>query len=151
MLNSYAYDAFGRRIETIEYLGDSTRNLYDGFSFDIAEKKVLNRTASFDVSVKTRSGSAAAQTQTRGTNGAANGTRYRYIDDTPLVPLEQAGSGSTANAGSSAAAAKTRSRPNAEYVLYARGEAVAVNAEGTASNLLHQPLSVWFSRWKYFL
>lgn len=27
----YAYDAFGRRIETKEYLGDYTRNLYDGF------------------------------------------------------------------------------------------------------------------------
>ena len=31
----YAYDAFGRRIETKEYLGDYTRNLYDGFSFDV--------------------------------------------------------------------------------------------------------------------
>ena len=34
-----------------------------------------------------------------------------------------------ANANEPVAAAKTRSRPNAEYVLYARGEAVAMNSD----------------------
>ncbi|MCQ2580085.1 MAG: RHS repeat-associated core domain-containing protein [Treponemataceae bacterium] len=49
------------------------------------------------------------------------------------MPLENAG-GNTAQASSSAnGAAKTRSRPNAEYVLYAYGEPVAVNADGDTS------------------
>ena len=37
---------------------------------------------------KYRAGSAGAK---RGTNSVANGTRYRYIDDMPLVSLENAG------------------------------------------------------------
>ena len=63
--------------------------------------------------------------------GSEIGTRYRYIDDTPLVPLSEAASGG----GSSAAAggAKTRSRASSEYVLYSHGVPAAVNSdEGTS-------------------
>ena len=63
--------------------------------------------------------------------GTEIGTRYRYIDDTPLVPLSEAAAGG----GSSAAAsgAKTRSRASSEYVLYSHGAPIAVNSdEGTS-------------------
>ncbi|MBP5329265.1 MAG: hypothetical protein J6Y75_05135 [Spirochaetaceae bacterium] len=40
-ITEYAYDAFGRRVETNQYLGDYTRNLYDGFSFDVIGMSVL--------------------------------------------------------------------------------------------------------------
>ena len=108
-LTEYAYDAFGRRIETIEYLGDHTRNLYDGFSFDIAEKTVLQTHAAATMpEQKYRAGSAAGHPELgsgsastgRSGAGVANGTRYRYIGDENLVPIENAG-GNTAQASSS--------------------------------------------------
>ena len=63
--------------------------------------------------------------------GTEIGTRYRYIDDTPLVPLSEAAAGG----GSSVAAngTKTRNRPNSEYVLYSYGEPVGMtNDSGTS-------------------
>ena len=65
--------------------------------------------------------------------GTEIGTRYRYIDDTPLVPLTEAGKANGTNAASSASGAKTRSRPNNEFVLYSYGEPVAMSADGNAS------------------
>ena len=56
--------------------------------------------------------------------GTEIGTRYRYIDDTPLVPMTEAGK--TNGTSSSGSTAKTRSRPNNEYVLYSYGEPVAM-------------------------
>ncbi len=50
------------------------------------------------------------------------------------MPLENAGGGNTgAQASSSANGAKTRSRPNSEYVLYSNGEPVAMSADGDTS------------------
>ncbi|MCR5798394.1 MAG: RHS repeat-associated core domain-containing protein [Eubacterium sp.] len=65
------------------------------------------------------------------TVGTEIGTRYRYIDDTPLVPLSEAAAGG----GSSAAAggAKTRSRASSEYVLYSHGAPAAVNSDDGTS------------------
>ena len=48
----YVYDAFGRRIETKEYLGDYTRNLYDAFSSDVLGKSVLQSAYSANVPVQ---------------------------------------------------------------------------------------------------
>ncbi|MDD6487494.1 MAG: hypothetical protein PUF61_11160, partial [Spirochaetales bacterium] len=138
----YAYDAFGRRIETKQYLGDYTRNLYDGFSFDIIGKSVLQsaysanipeqmyRTPSTQRHPELVSGSTSNGRNERGTE---IGTRYRYIDDTPLVPMAEAGKANGTNAASSANGAKTRSRSNNEYVLYSYGEPVAMSADGNAS------------------
>ena len=65
--------------------------------------------------------------------GTEIGTRYRYIDDTPLVPMTEAGKANSTNAASSASGTKTRSRPNSEYVLYSYGEPVAMtNDSGTS-------------------
>ena len=138
----YAYDAFGRRIETKEYLGDYTRNLYDGFSFDVLSKSVLQsaysanipeqmyRTPSTQRHPELVSGSTSNGRNERGTE---IGTRYRYIDDTPLVPMTEAEKANGTNAASSASGAKMRSRPNNEYVLYSYGEPVAMSADGNAS------------------
>ena len=149
----YAYDAFGRRIETKEYLGDYTRNLYDGFSFDVLGKSVLQSAYSANIPAqKYRDGqirhpelvSGSAQSShpelvsgsapnNRTALGSETGTRYRYIDDTPLVPMTEAGKANGTNAASSTSVAKTRSRPNNEYVLYSYGEPVAMtNDSGTS-------------------
>lgn len=138
----YAYDAFGRRIETKQYLGDYTRNLYDGFSFDVLSKSVLQsaysanipeqmyRTPSTQRHPELVSGSAS---NGRNALGTEIGTRYRYIDDTPLVPLTEAGKANGTNSSASASGAKTRSRPNNEYVLYSYGEPVGMtNDSGTS-------------------
>ncbi|NLK46946.1 MAG: RHS repeat-associated core domain-containing protein, partial [Treponema sp.] len=65
----------------------------------------------------------------RNSSGTEIGTRYRYIDDTPLVPFSENAT-STSAAG---ATAQTRSRPSNEYVLYAYGEPIAMTADGNAS------------------
>ena len=139
----YAYDAFGRRIETKEYLGDYTRNLYDGFSFDVIGKSVLQAAYSANIPEQmyrtTNRQSSHPATQERhpelvsgsGRNAAGTdiGTRYRYIDDNPLVPMPEVGTSSaTANSAS-----KTRSRPNNGYVLYSHGIPVAVNSDDGTS------------------
>ncbi|MBR4824338.1 MAG: RHS repeat-associated core domain-containing protein [Spirochaetaceae bacterium] len=137
----YAYDAFGRRIETKEYLGDYTRNLYDGFSFDVLGKSVLQSAYSANVPVqKYRDGQSGhpelvsgSASNGRNERGTEIGTRYRYIDDTPLVPMTETGKANGTNIASSASGAKTRSRPNNEYVLYSYGEPVAMSADGNAS------------------
>ena len=147
----YAYDAFGRRIETKEYLGDYTRNLYDGFSFDVLGKSVLQSAYSANVPVQKyrdgqssqlshpeRSASTERSLRSNVSGSAPNGrsetgTRYRYIDDTPLVPMAEAGKANGTNVASSASGAKTRSRPNTEYVLYSYGEPVGMmNDSGTS-------------------
>ncbi|MBO7485928.1 MAG: RHS repeat-associated core domain-containing protein [Spirochaetaceae bacterium] len=135
----YDYDAFGRRVETYQYLGDYTRNLYDGFSFDIIGKSLLQ--GSYPVALPeqkyrtpnrqtansvTNTGTSLSGRNERGTD---IGTRYRYIDENPLVPMPEAGSSTSA----STSTAKTRSRPNNEYVLYSYGEPVAMSADGNAS------------------
>ena len=141
----YAYDAFGRRIETKEYLGDYIRNLYDGFSFDVLSKSVLQsaysanipeqmyRTPSTQRHPELVSGSAQAgrNSTSSGRNAAGTdiGTRYRYIEDNPLVLLSEVGTSSAISNNAS----KTRSRPNNEYVLYSYGEPVAMSADGNAS------------------
>ena len=58
--------------------------------------------------------------------------RNHYVEDTPLVPLENAdiGTGASASTSAAGATAKTRSRPSNEYVLYAYGEPVAMTADG---------------------
>ena len=44
--------------------------------------------------------------------GSEIGTRYRYIDDTPLVPMVEAGKANGTNAAASTSStAKTRNRP----------------------------------------
>ena len=135
----YAYDAFGRRIETKEYLGDYTRNLYDGFSFDVLGKSVLQSAYSANIPAqKYRDGQlghpelvSGSASNGRNERGSETGTRYRYIDDTPLVPLTEAGK--TNGTSSSGSTAKTRSRPNSEYVLYSYGEPVGMtNDSGTS-------------------
>ncbi|MBP5601223.1 MAG: RHS repeat-associated core domain-containing protein [Treponema sp.] len=63
--------------------------------------------------------------------GTEIGTRYRYIDDTPLVPLSEAATGGSSSVA--AGGAKTRSRSNNEYVLYSYGEPVAMSADGNAN------------------
>ena len=138
----YAYDAFGRRIETKEYLGDYTRNLYDGFSFDVLGKSVLQSAYSANIPAqKYRDGLNSQSSHPELVSGSAPnnrtalgseiGTRYRYIDDTPLVPLTEAGKAN--GTASTSSTAKTRSRPNNEYVLYSYGEPVAMSADGNAS------------------
>ena len=49
------------------------------------------------------------------------------------MPLENAGGNTGAQASSSANGAKTRSRPNSEYVLYAYGEPVGTNSDNEIS------------------
>ena len=120
----------------------------DGFSFDVLGKSILQSAYSANVSAqKYRDGQPGhPSTQERrletpdrhpelGSGSAPNGrnaagtdigTRYRYIDDTPLVPMTEAGKANGTNAASSASGAKTRSRPNNEYVLYSYGEPVAI-------------------------
>ncbi|MBP5329273.1 MAG: LysM peptidoglycan-binding domain-containing protein [Spirochaetaceae bacterium] len=134
----YDYDAFGRRIETRQYLGDYTRNLYDGFSFDIIGKSVLQSAYSANLSEQKyrtpNRQSATSVTGSRTYAGGRNergtdiGTRYRYIDDNPLVPISEAGN--STNSSASVNGIKTRSRPNNEYVLYSYGEPVAISADG---------------------
>ena len=137
----YEYDAFGRRIETRQYLGDYTRNLYDGFSFDIIGKSVLQ--GSYPMALpeqKYRTPNRQSATSVTGSGTSPSGrnergtdidTRYRYIDDTPLVPIQEAGNNT--NSSVSANGTKTRSRPNNEYVLYSYGEPVAIyNDNGTS-------------------
>ena len=69
----------------------------------------------------------------RNATGTEIGTSYRYIDDTPLVPMTEAGKANGSNAASSASGAKTRSRPNNEYVLYSYGKPVGMtNDSGTS-------------------
>ena len=136
----YAYDAFGRRIETKEYLGDYTRNLYDGFSFDVLGKSILQSAYSANVPVqKYRDGQSrqlshpelvsGSTSNGRNERGTEIGTRYRYIDDNPLVPLSDVDTSSAI----SNSASKTRSRPNNEYVLYSYGEPVAMTSDSGAS------------------
>ncbi|MBO7486455.1 MAG: RHS repeat-associated core domain-containing protein, partial [Spirochaetaceae bacterium] len=136
----YDYDAFGRRVETYQYLGDYTRNLYDGLSFDIVSKSVLQSAYSANLSdQKYRTPNRQSANSVTGSGTYANGrnergtdigTRYRYIDDTPLVPIQ--GAGNNTNSSVSANGTKTRSRPNNEYVLYSYGEPVAMtNDSGT--------------------
>ncbi|MCQ2580032.1 MAG: hypothetical protein MJ159_05005 [Treponemataceae bacterium] len=87
-----------------------------------------------DIDYKTRSrngGNAQNQTGAWRATGKATGERYRYIEDKPQDGANGANADG-ANA-STTAAAKTRSRPNAEYVLYSNGEPVAVNADGDTS------------------
>ncbi len=134
-ITEYAYDAFGRRIETNQYLGDYTRNLYDGFSFDVIGKSVLQSAyAAIAPDQKYRTPTSISRQQAssgRNTVGTEIGTRYRYIDDNPLVPIPE--SGNSTNGSASANGAKTLSRPNSEYVLYSYGEPVAMSANGNAS------------------
>ena len=135
----YEYDAFGRRVETKEYLGDYTRNLYDGFSFDIIGKSVLQGSypmALPEQKYRTPNRQTATSVTDSGTppngrneRGTDIGTRYRYIDDNPLVPIPESGSSSS----TSTTTAKTRSRPNNEYVLYSYGEPVAINNDNGTS------------------
>ncbi|MDD6486723.1 MAG: RHS repeat-associated core domain-containing protein, partial [Spirochaetales bacterium] len=142
----YAYDAFGRRIETRQYLGDYTRNLYDGFSFDVIGKSLLQTSYPMALSEQkyrdARTGhpglvSGSAQTTSGTTSSGRNaagteiGTRYRYIDDTPLVPLSEAAAGGSSSAA--AGGAKTRSRASSEYVLYSHGVPAAVNSDDGTS------------------
>lgn len=58
--------------------------------------------------------------------GSEIGTRYRYIDENPLVPMTEAEKANSTNTTASASGAKTRSRPNSEFVLYSYGEPVAI-------------------------
>ena len=149
---SQTRDAFGRRIETKEYLGDYTRNLYDGFSFDVLGKSVLQSAYSANVPVQKyrdgqsghpersasterslRSNVSGSAPNNRTSLGSEIGTRYRYIDDTPLVSMAEAGKANGTNTASSASGAKTRSRPNNEYVLYSYGEPVGMTNDGETS------------------
>ncbi|MBO7485926.1 MAG: RHS repeat-associated core domain-containing protein [Spirochaetaceae bacterium] len=135
----YEYDAFGRRIETRQYLGDYTRNLYDGFSFDIIGKSALQ--GSYPMALpeqKYRTPNRQSATSVNGSGispsgrnerGTDIGTRYRYIDENPLVPIQESGT----NSSTSTSTSKTRSRPNSEYVLYSYGEPVALSVNGNAS------------------
>ncbi len=135
----YEYDAFGRRIETRQYLGDYTRNLYDGFSFDIIGKSALQ--GSYPMALpeqKYRTPNRQSATSVNGSGispsgrnerGTDIGTRYRYIDENPLVPIPEVGSSTS----TSISTTKTRSRPNNEYVLYSYGEPVAMSADGATS------------------
>ncbi|MBO7485255.1 MAG: RHS repeat-associated core domain-containing protein, partial [Spirochaetaceae bacterium] len=137
----YDYDAFGRRVETYQFLGDYTRNLYDGFSFDIVGKSVLQSAYSANLTdQKYRTPNRQSATSVTGSRtspsgrnnrGTDIGTRYRYIDDNPLVSMPEATASSSTSANSTTA--KTRSRPNNEYVLYSYGEPVAMSADGNAS------------------
>ncbi|MBR4824340.1 MAG: RHS repeat-associated core domain-containing protein [Spirochaetaceae bacterium] len=100
-------------------------------------KSVLQSAYSANVSAqKYRDGTGSINqpiTAGRNERGSEIGTRYRYIDETPLVPLTEAGKADNTNAASSASGAKARSRPNNEYVLYSYGEPVAKSADGNAS------------------
>ncbi len=135
----YDYDAFGRRVETYQYLGDYTRNLYDGFSFDIIGNSVLQSAYSAnlpDQKYRTPNRQSATSVTSSGTSpsvrnerGTDIGTRYRYIDENPHVSMSE----TAGNTISSTSLTKTRSRPNNEYVLYSYGEPVAMSADGNAS------------------
>ena len=84
-----------------------------------------------DIDYKTRSrngGNVQNQTGAWRATGKATGERYRYIEDKPQDGANGANADG-ANANEPVAAAKTRSRPNSEYVLYSNGEPVAVNAD----------------------
>ena len=109
----------------------------DGFSFDVLGKSVLQSAYSANVSAqKYRDGTGSINqpiTAGRNERGSELGTRYRYIDETPLVPMTEAGKANSTNATASASGAKTRSRPNDEYVLYSYGEPVGMmNDSGTS-------------------
>ena len=94
-------------------------DLYNRFNFAVTNNGVVQKTR-YDKAERTALGSEI-------------GTRYRYIDETPLVPMTEAGKANNTNAASSASAAKTRSRPNSEFVLYSYGEPVAMaNDSGTS-------------------
>ena len=134
----------------------NVKNLYDGFSFDVLGKSVLQSAYSANVSAqKYRDGQpgqlghpstqercletsdrhpelvSGSAPNNRNAAGTEIGTCYRYIDETPLVPLTEAGkSNSNASTGSTA---KTRSRPNSEFVLYSYGEPVAMNNDSGTS------------------
>ena len=134
---------FADRAEVVDSAQSQTR---DGFSFDVIGKSLLQTSYPMALSEQkyrdTQSSHPATQERhpelvsgsapnNRNAAGTEIGTRYRYIDDTPLVPLSEAAAGG----GSSAAAggAKTRSRPNNEYVLYSYGEPVGMtNDSGTS-------------------
>ena len=119
----------------------NVKNLYDGFSFDVLGKSVLQSAYSANVPAqKYRDGQSGHPELVSGSTlnnrtalGSEIGTRYRYIDETPLVPMTEAEKSNGTNVASSASGAKTRSRPNNEYVLYSFGEPVAMtNDSGTS-------------------
>lgn len=131
----------------------------DGFTFDLLGKSVLQSAYSANIpaqkyrdGLNSQSGQPGTQerhpetsvrhpaTQERhpelvsgsAPNGRSEtGTRYRYIDDTPLVPMAEAGKAN--GTSSSGSTAKTRSRPNNEYVLYSYGEPVGMTNDGGTS------------------
>lgn len=57
--------------------------------------------------------------------------KFLHTDDTPLVPLTEAGKAN--GTASTSSTAKTRSRPNNEYVLYSYGEPVGMTNDSGAS------------------
>ncbi len=127
----------------------------DGFSFDVLGKSVLQSAYSANIPAQKYRDGYVRQPETpdrhpatqerhpelvsgstpnnRTALGSEIGTRYRYIDDTPLVPMTEVGKANGSNAASSTSGAKTRSRPNNEYVLYSFGEPVAMTNDRCTS------------------
>ena len=150
---NYALRNLAEFVAQAMFVDSAQTQTRDGFSFDVLGKSVLQSVYSANIPAQKYRDGYVRQPETpdrhpetsvrhpelvsgsasnnRNAAGTEIGTRYRYIDDTPLVPLSEAASGG----GSSAAAsvAKTRSRPNNEYVLYSYGEPVAMSADGNAS------------------
>ena len=112
----------------------------DGFSFDVLGKSVLQSVYSANLpEQKYRTPNRQSATSVTGSGTYANdrnergtdiGTRYRYIDENPLVPIPESGSSSSTLTSTT----KTRSRPNNEYVLYSYGEPVVLIVNRSIKN-----------------
>ncbi len=110
---------FADKACSVEQTQTQTR---DGFSFDVLGKSVLQTAYSANVPVQKyrdgqlghperyasterslRSNVSGSTPNNRTALGSEIGTRYRYIDDTPLVPLSEAGNSTNSSASSGCA------------------------------------------------
>ena len=137
--DGFSFDVLGKSVLQSAYSANVPVQKYrDGQNSHFGQPGTQERRPETSVRHPERSASTARSLRSNVSGSAPNGrsetgTRYRYIDDTSLVPITEARKANGTNAASSASGAKTRSRPNNEYVLYSYGEPVGMtNDSGTS-------------------
>jgi RHS repeat-associated protein len=122
VVNSYGYDALGRRVLERSITGETLRTLYDGQSFEVIREGESFRDGSFT----TRSSTGGLYENGTGTlrSGQATGERYRWVTEDTNARA-RAADGYTIQSG----------RYGVRGVaLYGNGEAVALSYSSSASS-----------------